>query len=130
MKSSIKKLLSVGVKLHVVSFEREIFGRYRIEDKADILKNIEKYDTIKNFRIVSENLEFFEVAYTSNKVPEKLDCIRAIDIVQTNAIRFDSGSWLYYGPAAQSELTKKGFKVWEIDCDGKICDVIEYEFCE
>ena len=130
MKASIKNRLAVGVKLRVVSFEREISGRYRTEDKAGILENVAKSATIKNFRIVSENPEFFEVLYTSSKVPEKLDYIRAIDTVQTNAIRFAGGSWLYYGPAAQSELTEKGFKVWEIDRDGKICDVIEYEFFE
>ena len=130
MKSSIKKLLQVGIKLRVVSFETTKGGRYRMEDKAGILENVAKSDTIKNFRIISENPEFFEVLYTSSKVPEKLDCIRAIDTVQTNAIRFGGGSWLYYGPASQSELTDKGFKVWEIDRDGKICDTITYEFCE
>lgn len=130
MKASIKKLLAVGTKLRVVSFESTKGGRYRIEDRAGILENVEKSDTIKNFRIVSENAEFFEVSYISCTVPEKLDCIRSIDIVQSNAIRFEGGSWLYYGPAAQSELTTKGFKVWEIDRDGNICDVIEYEFCE
>ena len=130
MKASIKKLLAVGVKLRVVSFETEKGGRYRTEDKAGILENVEKSETIKNFRIVSENPEFFEVLYTSSSVPEKLDCIRAIDIVRTNAIRFETWSWLYYGPASQSELTEKGFKVWEINRDGKNCDTIEYEFCE
>lgn len=130
MKASIKKRLAVGVKLRVVSFESKKSGRYLTKSKAEILAKAMENPAIKDFRIVSENPDLFEVSYIYDCVPEKLVAVRAIDTVQTNAIRFEGGSWLYYGPAAQSELTEKGFKVWEMDREGNICDVIGYEFCE
>lgn len=130
MKASIKKRLAVGVKLLVVSFESKKYGRYPVKSKAEILEKAMENPAIKDFRIVSENPDIFEVSYIYDCVPERLSAARVIDTVQTNAIRFEGGSWLYYGPAAQSELTEKGFKVWEIDREGNICDVIEYEFCE
>lgn len=132
MKASIKKRLSVGVKLRVVSFQRKISKRFGLDDKEGVLARVAENPGIKNFRIVSENIEagYFGCEYDMWDVPERIAGIRSIDTVQTNAIMFDGGSWLYYGPAAQSELTEKGFKVWEIDREGNICDVIEYEFCE
>lgn len=130
MKTTIKKLLTVGTKLKVVHFHQEKTGRYSIEDKQEIIENATQNKYVQNFRIISENTDTFEFSYTSTIVPEKLDCTRSIDIVQSNAIRFNSGSWLYFGPAAQSEQTENGFKVWELDRDGKIYSTITYEFCE
>lgn len=89
MKASIKKRLAVGVKLRVVSFKSKKSGRYAMKDKAAILANAMENPAIENFRIVSENPDLFEVSYIYDSVPERLAAVRAIDTIQTNAIRFD-----------------------------------------
>ena len=93
MKASIKKLLAVGVKLRVVSFQRKVSKCFSISDKADVLASVqENSEKIKNFRITSENIDenIFDCSFDTFEVPEKLDCVRAIDKVQSNAIRFDT----------------------------------------
>lgn len=130
MKISIKKLLQVGKKIKVVYFEDYKEWVYKIEDKARILENVEKNENIKNFRILSESDGLMRVSYTLCKVPEKLDCIRSIIKVQSNAIQFEGKSWLYFPPASQSELTENGFVVWEKDDDGKVYGKIEYIFID
>lgn len=52
---------------------------------------------------------------------------RKIDKVQSNAIRFEGGSWLYFPLASQSQEIENGFIVWEI-YEGVAINQLQYTF--
>lgn len=49
--------------------------------------------------------------------------VRAIDKVQSNAIRFENGSWLYWEKSSRYEFFDGGFSVfWDDERKNKIMD--------
>jgi len=87
MKASIKRLLNKGTALTMIRYEKTEGVDYEVYNPET--------KTFWNNKMLKE---------------------RKIDIVQTNAIRFEWGSWLYFWPAPQSEWIEewKSFKVWDI----------------
>lgn len=59
---------------------------------------------------------------TSPKTHKYYGVPREADIIQTNAIRFDGGSWLYFADVKATDITDRGFRISDL-CGG----FIEYE---
>ena len=101
MKSSIKKLLQKGAEVKMIKFE----------DKEGV--DIETY-----------NQETWNFENKSIKA-----WYRKIEVRQTNAIKFEGGSWLYFWLASESEWVneeEKIFRVWDL-CEGIKRNILTYK---
>lgn len=76
--------------------------------------------SIKNLLKVGTSVTIlsFENREGIYEIHKSQDIARLIAVRQTNAIKFEWGSWLYFWPASQSEWideANKIFRVWDID---------------
>lgn len=83
------------------------------------MKNITNLSQLKKALTVGTKLK---IKYAT-PVPKLDGTTRAIKKVQSNAIQFENGSWLYWEKASRYEFFEGGFSVfWDEERKNKIMD--------
>ena len=97
----------------------EIWNQYAKEEDNKLLDA-----HLKDGRAKIENGYIFCISESKNKL---IWIQRKIDKVQSNAIRFEGGSWLYFPLASESQEIENGFIVWDT-YEGVAINQLQYTF--
>lgn len=113
MKTSIRKRLTLGVSLTMMPSIQTTcrIESSRMDEQArakciDCINNFDQSKEIVTNPRIENNAFFFDHPNTNNRIW----ITRKIIKVQTNSIKFENGSWLYFPKASESHDTKDNTK--------------------